>query len=85
MYEENDLIDSDLQQSFSKDGRTVEIYIYRMPDTEWTLEIVDEYDNSTVWNETFATDQLALDAALKAIEQESIHGFVGPGPDDVIH
>jgi hypothetical protein len=56
-----------------------------MPDTEWTLEIVDEYDNSTVWDETFATDQLALDAALKAFEEESIYGFVGLGPDDVIH
>jgi hypothetical protein len=85
MYEENDLIGSDLQQSFSQYGRTVEIYIYRMPDTEWTLEIVDEYDNSTVWDETFATDQLALDAALKAFEEESIYGFVGLGPDDVIH
>lgn len=85
MYDENDLINSDLQQSFSQDGHTVEIYIYRMPDTEWTLEIVDEYSNSTVWDETFVTDQLALAAALKAIEEESIHGFVGLGSDDVIH
>jgi len=46
---------------------------------------VDEYDNSTVWDDTFDTDQLALEEALKAIEEESIHAFVGQGSDDIMH
>ena len=64
----------------SDDGHTIEICIYRMPDTEWTLEIMDEYDNSTVWDNTFDTDQLALEEALKAIEEGSFHTFVGQKP-----
>ena len=85
MFDENNLIYSELQRAVSDNGHTIEICIYRMPDTEWSLEIVDEYDNSTVWDDTFDTDQLALEEALKAIEEESIHAFVGQGPDDIMH
>jgi len=46
---------------------------------------VDEYDNSTVWDDTFDTDQLALEEALKVIEEESIHAFVGQSTDNDIH
>ena len=45
----DDLIYSDLQTTFSSEGHTVEINIYRLPETEWVLELVDEFNNSTVW------------------------------------
>jgi len=48
MYDENDLIYSPLQRSYSEGGKTIEICIYRMPDTGWTAEVVDQYNNSTV-------------------------------------
>ena len=35
MPNEHDLIYSPLQQTYSADGHQVEIYIYRMPDTDW--------------------------------------------------
>ena len=41
MYDEHDLIDSPLNQTYTADGRSVEIHIYRMPNTGWTLEVVD--------------------------------------------
>ena len=76
MNDEDDLIYSDLQTTFSSEGHTVEINIYRLPEPEWVLELVDEFNNSTVWDDSFATDEAALSAALQAIQEEGITAFV---------
>jgi hypothetical protein len=40
---------------------------------QWTLEVEDDgHGRSVVWNETFATDHAALDAALGAIEEGTL-------------
>lgn len=67
--DEHDLIDSPLTQTYTADGRSVEIYIYRMPNTGWTLEVVDDQNNSTVWDGEFATNKEALDVALEDIKR----------------
>ena len=85
MYDESDLIYSPLQRTYSAEGRQVEIQIYRMPDTGWSLEIVDEHKNSTVWDELFDTDEAALSEALKDLGEEGIHAFVGAGPGENLH
>ena len=36
MNDEHDLIDSPLNQTYTANGRSVEIHIYRMPNTGWT-------------------------------------------------
>lgn len=80
MYDENDLIHSPLQREFTADGKTVEIYIYRMPHTGWTLEVVDEYNNSTVWDDEFKTDQEAMDMFHKEYAKEGMDAFIGEAP-----
>ena len=85
MYDEHDLIDSPLSQTFTANGLTVEIQIYRMPDSGWTLEVVDEHNNSTVWDGEFATDQEALDMALADIRAEGIESFNGRAPKEPLH
>ncbi len=81
MTDDKDLIYSPLQQSITRDGKSIEICIYRLPDSGWTLEAVDEVGNSTVWEDEFDTDQEALDFALKEIAEEGIDVFIGPDPD----
>ncbi|MCS6760463.1 MAG: YecA family protein, partial [Candidatus Devosia euplotis] len=68
---------SPLEREVARDGTTVEICIYRGPDCSprWLLEVEDETGGSTVWDEPFETDQEALDAALKAIDEEGIGSF----------
>lgn len=85
MYDEDNLIFSPLQRTYHAEGREVEIHIYRMPDTGWTLEIVDEHNNSTVWDDLFDNDELALAEALKGLNEEGIHAFIGTGPDENVH
>ena len=70
------LIHSPLTQTYSADGHTLQIEIYRGAGSLWILEIVDELGTSTVWDEQFETDTAALAAAFLAIEEEGIHHFV---------
>ena len=54
MNEEPKLELSKLSQDISSAGRKVSIEIYRLEgDKSWNLEIVDEFNNSTVWDDTF--------------------------------
>lgn len=85
MYDESDLIQSPLSQTYQDKGRKVEIHIYRLPDTGWTLEVVDEHNNSTVWDGEFDTDQEALDTALADIKAEGIEAFIARPPDQHLH
>lgn len=81
MSDENDLIYSPLQQHYTADGNTVEVCIYRMPDTGWTLEVVDWHGNSTVWDGEFSTDQEAFDQFLNDLQQDGIEALIGPVPN----
>lgn len=85
MYDEYDLIYSPLQQKYTAEGKTVEVCIYRMPDTGWTLEVVDQYNNSTVWDGEFNTDQEAFDLFLEEVKAEGIEAMIGPEPGSSVH
>ena len=41
-YDENDLIDSPLSQILQEDNEQIEVLIYRLPDSDWTLEVVNQ-------------------------------------------
>ncbi|WP_212515140.1 hypothetical protein [Acinetobacter soli] len=67
-YDENDLIDSPLSQILQEDNEQIEVLIYRLLDSDWTLEVVNQNGTSTAWDETFASDQEALSVALDGIK-----------------
>jgi len=85
MYDENDLIYSPLEQHYTSDGKTVEVCIYRMPDTGWTLEVVDQYGNSTVWDGEFSTDKEAFDHFLEELKLDGIEALIGRAPGSSLH
>ena len=78
MDEENDVKFSPLCQVVEQDGKSVEIEIYEDGEGGWILEVIDEHENSTLWDEPFDTDQEALDEALNTIEEEGIDSLIGP-------
>lgn len=73
------IIQSEHTQSFQADGQTVEIDIYQTEDSQWILEIVDEDNNSTLWENEFDDDKDALAEALSALKEEGIDCFIAPG------
>ena len=56
-----------------------------MPDTDWTLEVVDEYNNSTVWDDLFVSDAEALRVALEELETDAIEVYIGRAPGERSH
>lgn len=82
--EDPKLIDSDLSQSFIVDGHRFEVEIYRLEDTKWTLEVVDETRASTVWDEEFDTDEAALTAFHEFIDAEGAAGILNQEPVSAI-
>jgi len=79
MSDEPEIERSPLSQSLSSGGRTVNIEIYRLKgETSWVLEIEDEFNNSTVWDDPFETDSAALTEARKTIMAEGVGSLIGP-------
>lgn len=76
MAEDVEIIHSPLEQTYSADGHSVRIQIYRCADSRWSLEIVDERETSTVWGDLFETDKQALEEAFMVIETEGIGSFI---------
>ena len=85
MSEEIELIYSPLQQTYTEDGQTVDIQIYRSTDSGWMLEVVDQHGNSTVWETEFETDQEALDQVMWEIKEDGIKALIGPEPEVTVH
>ncbi|MBN1540674.1 hypothetical protein JW992_00915 [candidate division KSB1 bacterium] len=77
MHDDDPLEMSPLCQEMTVDGKSVRIEIYRGETGGWSLEIVDEFGNSTVWDDEFETDSEAFDEAQTSIRNEGIDAFIG--------
>jgi hypothetical protein len=60
------------------DGECVNILIYLDDEGRWALAVMDENENTAVWDDSFDSDQEALDEAIKVIEEEGIQSFIDP-------
>jgi hypothetical protein len=71
---------SPLCQTIERDGLSVTVEIYESGDGGWILEAIDKFNNSTVWDDHFKTDQDALDELMDTINQEGIQCLVASEP-----
>ena len=72
-----EIVMSPLCREIIKDGTRIQVDIYRGEnETGWILEVIDEEDASTIWDEPFDTDQEALDTVIKVIELDGIRSFL---------
>ena len=83
MSEEYEIKYSTLCQKVTSEGKSVQVYIYEDGKGGWILEVVDEYDNSTVWDDPFKTDDEALDEVFDTIEKEGILSLIGTETGDL--
>ena len=68
---------SPLCQELISGGRSVKAEIYEDGQGGWILEVVDEYGNSRVWDDSFPTDAAALTEVKKTILEEGIQSLIG--------
>ena len=74
-----------MYRTLTEGGRWVKVCIYRMPDSQWTLEIEDDKGGSTVWDDPFESDQVALEVALAEIEAVGLVNFIEVPPSNRLH
>lgn len=77
MEEEIELEMSPLCQTLTDKGQTISVQIYRGGGSNWHLEVVDEFGNSTVWDDQFPTDAAALEELKSTIRDEGIAALIG--------
>ena len=79
MNEDPEIEYSEWCQKISSGGKTLSVDIYRIKGTVgWSLEIVDEFGNSTVWDDLFESDAAAITEAKKSILEDTAGAYVGP-------
>ena len=81
---ELELEDSPYSKKIEKNGKVVSVEIYRVVgDDDWQLEVVDEFNNSTVWIELFDSDEKAFAEVEKTVALEGIESLIGKPTNNV--
>ena len=71
-----EIIYSPFCTKFEKDGLIVEVSIFRVEtETTWHLEVINEMNTSTVWDDPFETDVDAYNEFLATVEAEGMSAF----------
>ena len=80
-----EIVMSPLCREIIEDGTIIQVEIYRGEDESgWILEVIDEDNASTIWDEPFDTDREALDAVMTVIEHDGIRAFL-EGESEEMH
>lgn len=74
------LIMSPLSGPFTEGDVTVDVQIYRLEDTPWTLEVVDGEGTSTVCDDQFETAADAKAEFLRSVAEEGLLGAISGEP-----
>ena len=77
MEPDPEIIYSPLNRRYERDGVEVEVCIFRIEGSDWTLEVIDEFNNSTVWNEEFKNDEQAFADFEKTVQEEGMSTVSG--------
>jgi hypothetical protein len=77
---EPNIVHSGLSGVVSKDGVTVEVFIYRLErELSWTLEVVNAVGTSIVWDDLFASDEDAFAEFQRTVDEEGMRSFLDNG------
>ncbi len=75
--DEIELIDSKHCQSVTRDGQTFKVEIYSSGKNDWILEVVDEDNNSTVWDAPSDTADEAFQEFERTLKEKGIESMGG--------
>ena len=85
MAKKQKLEHSDFSGEFTEDDITVLVDIFRKEGSTdgWTMEVIDQDEGLTVWEEPFATDKEAFEEFLATVERDGIESFLEEPEADV--
>jgi uncharacterized protein len=75
-----EIVMSPLCREISEGGTKIQVDIYRgEEESGWILEVIDEENASTVWDDPFDTDQEALDAGRVTGADQEVRSSLSRG------
>lgn len=83
--DEPPFVESPLSPQLTRNGITVQVQICGDGKAGWILEVVDQQNNSHVWDDPFETDQLALSEAVRALEAGPMEFLPDSGGRPEVH
>jgi len=76
LEDDPEIIYSPFCAKFSKDDRVVEVNIFRVStESTWHLEVINEMNTSTVWDDPFDSDAAAYAEFMATVEEEGMAAF----------
>jgi hypothetical protein len=79
------IIESALSQTYTADGETIEVSIYRLQHSKWKLEVIDSQGTHTVWDDDFNSDKDAWTEFLRDVTVNGIAQFIAKPSDSQLH
>jgi hypothetical protein len=79
------IIESPLSQTYTADGETIEVSIYRLQHSKWKLEVIDSQGTHTVWDDDFNSDKDAWTEFLRDVTVNGIAQFIAKPSDSPLH
>ena len=77
MQDDRKIVTSHLSGPVTQNGITVDVWIYRLEDSEeWSLEVVDAEGSSTVWDDPFPSAEEAHAEFVRMLKDEGISCFL---------
>ncbi len=80
MHEHYEVKMSPLSQRMEVDSKEIDVQIYEDGEGGWLLEVVDEFNNSTVWDDPFPSDQEAMEELKRTLREDGVDSLIGPPP-----
>jgi hypothetical protein len=69
------LIYSDLSGPYLHEGHAIEITLYRLPESDWVIELSGEENAYIVLEDSYLSEESAYAAALEAIREGIMDGM----------
>lgn len=80
------VIRSALSRTIEEDGVSIELKIYRSESqAPWSMEVLCEDGTSTIWEDTFATDEIAERVFLETLANEGVSTFLDDSCPPTLH
>lgn len=70
------IITSPLSQTLEREDHSLRVLIYRAPDEDWILEVVESDGTSHIYSDVFETDQQAMDVLLTDLDERGVEAFL---------
>ena len=83
--EDPEIIVSKLSCTFLEGDLQVDVHIFRLEDSAWSLEVIDEDNTSFVYNEEFETDEAAWQAFEDDVRELGLAKLIATEESETVH